>query len=396
MIRIVFPKLVGNTSNFPLQYRFFHVIALIGIFMSFSASIINYLLNLGIFTVIIPFGCGIISIYLYYLSMYKKKYTLSVYLALIMLTFIFFPAMWVINGGTFGSIPYYLIVYSAFITVLLKGFKRVLAIILFLGTIMALFIFEYKFPWFLHGYDSSLSRYLDVFFGFIIAVIFNAVTMAAVINGYNMEHEMVILYLNEVEKQRKEIEQKNYLLEKNNEELKEAKQKTEQLNLKLREISVTDSLTGAYNRRYLLKCLNSLRKIAEKYGQTFSVILLDIDHFKAINDTFGHVAGDKVLKKVCRTIKNNIRETDIFGRLGGEEFMVILPETHKEQAFVVAERIRQDISNITWAGQDMKITVSGGVYQYNNEKLIELLKKVDNFLYQAKNSGRNRIESDIS
>jgi diguanylate cyclase (GGDEF)-like protein len=364
--------------------------------MSFSASIINYLLDLGIFTVIIPFVCGIISIYLYYLSMYKKKYTLSVYLALIMLTFIFFPTMWVINGGSFGSIPYYLIVYSAFIAVLLKGFKRVLAIILFLGTIMALFIFEYKFPWFVHGYDSILSRYLDVFFGFIIAVIFNAVTMAAVINGYNMEHERVILYLSEVEKQRKEIEQKNYLLEKNNEELKEAKQKTEQLNLKLREISVIDSLTGTYNRRYLLKCLNSLRKTAEKYGQTFSVILLDIDHFKAINDTFGHVAGDKVLKKVCRTIKNNIRETDIFGRLGGEEFMVILPETHKEQAFVVAERIRQDISNITWAGQDMKITVSGGVYQYNNEKLIELLKKVDNFLYQAKNSGRNRIESDIS
>ncbi|HHW02098.1 MAG TPA: diguanylate cyclase [Thermoanaerobacterales bacterium] len=395
-MRIVFSKLVGNTSNFPLQYRFFHVIALIGFFMSFSASIINYLLDLGIFTVIIPFVCGIISIYLYYLSMYKKKYTLSVYLALIMLTFIFFPTMWLINGGSFGSIPYYLIVYSAFIAVLLKGFKRVLAIILFLGTIMALFIFEYKFPWFVHGYDSILSRYLDVFFGFIIAVIFNAVTMAAVINGYNMEHERVILYLSEVEKQRKEIEQKNYLLEKNNEELKEAKQKTEQLNLKLREISVIDSLTGTYNRRYLLKCLNSLRKTAEKYGQTFSVILLDIDHFKAINDTFGHVAGDKVLKKVCRTIKNNIRETDIFGRLGGEEFMVILPETHKEQAFVVAERIRQDISNITWAGQDMKITVSGGVYQYNNEKLIELLKKVDNFLYQAKNSGRNRIESDIS
>lgn len=395
-MRIVFSKLVGNTSNFPLQYRFFHVIALIGFFMSFSASIINYLLDLGIVTVIIPFICGIISIYLYYLSMYKKKYTLSVYLALIMLTFIFFPTMWLINGGSFGSIPYYLIVYSAFIAVLLKGFKRVLAIILFLGTIMALFIFEYKFPWFVHGYDSILSRYLDVFFGFIIAVIFNAVTMAAVINGYNMEHERVILYLSEVEKQRKEIEQKNYLLEKNNEELKEAKQKTEQLNLKLREISVIDSLTGTYNRRYLLKCLNSLRKTAEKYGQTFSVILLDIDHFKAINDTFGHVAGDKVLKKVCRTIKNNIRETDIFGRLGGEEFMVILPETHKEQAFVVAERIRQDISNITWAGQDMKITVSGGVYQYNNEKLIELLKKVDNFLYQAKNSGRNRIESDIS
>lgn len=135
-MRIVFSKLVGNTSNFPLQYRFFHIIALIGIFMSFSASITNYLLDLGIFTVIIPFGCGIISIYLYYLSMYKKKYTLSVYLALIMLTFIFFPAMWVINGGTFGSIPYYLIVYSAFIAVLLKGFKRVLAIILFLGTIL--------------------------------------------------------------------------------------------------------------------------------------------------------------------------------------------------------------------------------------------------------------------
>jgi len=236
---------------------------------------------------------------------------------------------------------------------------------------------------------------MDVVFGYMIAIIFNAVIVSTVINGYNSEHERVLRYLDEVKKQRQEIELKNYLLEKNNAELKEAKQNLEELNRKLQEISITDSLTGVFNRRHLFKCLDSVIKRSKRYGITFSVILLDIDHFKSINDTFGHFVGDSVLQKICRTIQRTIREVDIFGRLGGEEFMVILPETGLNEAFAVAERIRQEVSELTWVGENMKITVSGGVYQYNNEDLIDLLKKVDAFLYQAKNSGRNKIESKI-
>jgi diguanylate cyclase (GGDEF)-like protein len=119
--------------------------------------------------------------------------------------------------------------------------------------------------------------------------------------------------------------------------------------------------------------------------------MLDIDHFKKVNDTYGHQAGDKILVKVCKITKFNLREVDILGRYGGEEFMVILPNNNIHNGYLVAERIRKSIEKQNHI-KDLKVTISGGIVELKEENGKELVEKADNLLYKAKRNGRNRIE----
>ena len=122
--------------------------------------------------------------------------------------------------------------------------------------------------------------------------------------------------------------------------------------------------------------------------------MLDLDYFKRINDTYGHMAGDEVLKQVSETVSGIIRSTDIFGRFGGEEFVVLIPETSVNGAVQVAEKIRLAIEKAVWPVDEI-ITVSIGVVERNlNESLDDLYRRVDHQLYQAKTAGRNRVVAD--
>jgi len=117
-----------------------------------------------------------------------------------------------------------------------------------------------------------------------------------------------------------------------------------------------------------------------------------VDYFKKINDTFGHQEGDLVLKKIADTIKTSFRDVDIKGRYGGEEFLILFPETEKENAHISAERFRKAIENLSHANDSMKITISGGIASFRPEDTaLELLQRADGFLYEAKKQGRNRI-----
>ena len=130
----------------------------------------------------------------------------------------------------------------------------------------------------------------------------------------------------------------------------------------------------------------------ELYEDIFSLLMLDIDYFKNVNDTYGHDVGDYVLKELCSTIKNMIRKTDIFGRWGGEEFLLILPNTNKDEAISIATKIRNIIENHKF-DYIPQVTISIGVSVYNEKSRKEIfLKKVDDALYKAKSSGRNCVE----
>ena len=130
----------------------------------------------------------------------------------------------------------------------------------------------------------------------------------------------------------------------------------------------------------------------ELYEDIFSLLMLDIDHFKNVNDTYGHDMGDFVLKELCSAIKNMIRKTDIFGRWGGEEFLLILPNTNKDEAISIATKIRNIIENHKF-DYIPQVTISIGVSVYNEKSRKEIfLKKVDDALYKAKSSGRNCVE----
>ncbi len=187
-------------------------------------------------------------------------------------------------------------------------------------------------------------------------------------------------------------------------ELRESKKKAEMLagelqkaNRKLHELAFRDGLTGLYNHRFFQEELDKELERSKRYEREFSLIIFDIDHFKKINDTYGHPVGDIVLSAISRTVEHAVRKADIVARYGGEEFAVILPETDFMGAKVVAERIRGDIERISLEenGTTIKVTVSVGFTSYRYTSKIQekgpLISMADKALYTAKQSGRNAV-----
>ncbi len=163
---------------------------------------------------------------------------------------------------------------------------------------------------------------------------------------------------------------------------------------KLRELATTDSLTGALNRRRLLEIAEAELERAVRYKHPLSVAMLDLDHFKSVNDTFGHAVGDEALRRVASTIRQALRKQDHVGRYGGEELTVVFPETGANDASAVGERIRVAVASLglTDQGRSVPITISAGVAAWRaGETLDDTLKRADIALYEAKSAGRNRV-----
>ena len=164
---------------------------------------------------------------------------------------------------------------------------------------------------------------------------------------------------------------------------------------KTQEMAITDSLTGLFNRRYYYVILDNEIERAKRYQSPLSLIMIDIDHFKQVNDKFGHLAGDEVLQSVSEMSKKLLRQIDKMFRYGGEEFMIILPETKQEEALNVAERIRSTIAEtaIKIKKGSVKLTVSIGVSEYgeNHTAPNEFIESVDRAMYDAKKAGRNCV-----
>jgi diguanylate cyclase (GGDEF)-like protein len=165
---------------------------------------------------------------------------------------------------------------------------------------------------------------------------------------------------------------------------------------KLENLASIDTLTGLPNRRHFINVAAEELKQSEENNDTFSLIILDIDHFKSVNDTYGHSAGDEGLRTISRLIKENMRSDSIYGRYGGEEFVIILPHTSMEQARVVMDRLRLVIeqSSFEFEGNTINITASFGIssFQANLDMTLEnCFKQADRAMYKAKSDGRNRI-----
>lgn len=165
-------------------------------------------------------------------------------------------------------------------------------------------------------------------------------------------------------------------------------------NDKLRELSETDPLTHTFNRRRFLEVAQQQLALARRHCFPTSVLLIDFDHFKAINDAFGHLAGDTVLVEASRVIRSMLRDTDSLARFGGEEFICLLPHTAREGALMVAERINRAIRETTFHhdGEEIRVTVSiGGVTCETSETSLErMTSRADELMYQAKQAGRDR------
>ena len=176
--------------------------------------------------------------------------------------------------------------------------------------------------------------------------------------------------------------------------------KIKELNIKVNNISTTDELTGLHNRKFLLERLESEMSRARRYHSSVSCILFDIDFFKVINDMYGYEWGDVLLKKIAEMLSNLARKEDVVTRYGDEEFMVILPDTTEENAFIFAERFRRDVEKMSFipAGEEERhpVKISGGIsafpYMDNvEENANTIIRYAEHALYNAKKRGKNKV-----
>jgi two-component system cell cycle response regulator len=164
----------------------------------------------------------------------------------------------------------------------------------------------------------------------------------------------------------------------------------------LERLAYTDPLTKIPNRRFVLRQLDALRSGARRHGRPVSVAMIDIDHFKAVNDRFGHEAGDGVLIEVARRLQGRLRGEDVLGRYGGEEFLALLPDTAPEGAATVAEGMRRTVGEqeLQVCGEPLRVTVSVGHATFDGEEPGErLVARADDALYAAKRAGRDRVRA---
>ena len=175
----------------------------------------------------------------------------------------------------------------------------------------------------------------------------------------------------------------------------------DRLRASLHDAAFRDSLTGLYNRRYVFNIFRTELKKYQRYSDPFSVMLIDADHFKQINDQYGHRAGDAALRGIADACNKSIRDTDVVGRFGGEEFIILLPHTRATDAAIVAERIRHTMlqSDLYWQGQRLDVKLSLGVAEagLHADGFDELITAADRALYAAKKGGRNQtVIADIA
>ncbi|WP_372966634.1 diguanylate cyclase [Marinobacter sp.] len=178
-------------------------------------------------------------------------------------------------------------------------------------------------------------------------------------------------------------------------EFASSKRALERANEQLAKLSMTDRLTGLLNRGTWENLVDTEFERYRRYNQPTVLVLFDIDHFKAVNDTYGHLAGDEVIRHTAQITRSSIRQSDSAGRYGGEEFGLILPETDTENARILCERIRENIekSTVNTTAGDIQYTISVGIAQLTEgpENYMQWMQKADEALYKAKEGGRNRV-----
>lgn len=234
-------------------------------------------------------------------------------------------------------------------------------------------------------YQKNSENYRSIVYISIVLLLFS----------FFLSYKVSMMLRNRLSSYAKTVEAKNEELTEFNLSLeKKVYERTEELHeayKKMKQLAVTDTLTGIYNRYYFNSALEKEIYRAHRYERSFALLMFDLDYFKNVNDTYGHAVGDRVLLSVSNLVASCLRESDIFARIGGEEFVIILPETGEELSLEIAERIRKNVEAHSFEPVK-QMTISIGLVRHRPEEgLEELLKRVDSALYTAKNSGRNRV-----
>jgi diguanylate cyclase (GGDEF)-like protein len=348
-------------SRLSLREQLTVIFLLSGTFMAATGFIVDYFAGIN-FLLMIPhifvvFGCLSTPL------LGKKNIERNTIILVFFVAIVYFPFLFFTCNGNKGVAPFLFLmvmIYFAFF------FERAKFVVTYIGLIIyyvAIMYIGETMPQYVRQYEDPSQLFMDKLLGVILVSfalsIISHITFARYREQENKTHELLL----ELEK-------------RNNE---------------LLSLSKIDKLTNVYNRYYFYEIFEKEFQLSEEKNEKFSILMVDIDHFKKINDTYGHLYGDKILTLVANTIKENVREHDIVARYGGEEFVVLVKDNDEESGIQVAERVRMSIENIKH--QDEKsVTISIGVSSNEEGKTLqEIIAVADLRLYQAKNNGRNQI-----
>ena len=348
---------LGGDENLSEINRVFHSSCLIGGLFCVLSGFVCYFTGLSLVLVIANFVYAIILALAYYFSRFRHQFQLSRIISILILVFGYFPILWIFNGGDGGSIPYFIPGIISFVTISIidpweskrsKVISVVMALV-FCAVVISLIVIEFIHPEWVFMYPDPVAQMADTIFGAVFAIFGNYMLIRACLGLYYQQLARV------------------------------------------NEIAILDAMTGLYNHNHIVDRLTEEINRVSRSGVPLSIMIMDVDHFKKINDTYGHIMGDRVMKQVSHAIKTNCRSIDLIGRYGGDEILVVLPETTAEMAMVSGERLLEKVRGLEF-DRELTLTCSAGIAQFENGNTADnLIEKADQGLYQAKDAGRNRV-----
>ena len=363
MFKRIYKSLFGRFLNGSLPFES-HIISIFlwGEFVLAILSVIeNTILNIdpwhNAMQLIMASGCGLTLLFS------KKIGDKLIRPLLLISTFIYFPYCFVFNSGVNGTVLLFLMLAMYINAMMFRGAVRICVLIATILYYNGLFLAQYMNPSLFMPYPNELSRIWDYLFSFTACCI----TLFWITNSF----------LRAYETERKKANNLVKKLEENNHELEN--------------LSIHDPLTGIYNRRHLIRMLEyELSDIRDDANQ-FCILMMDLDNFKEVNDTYGHGFGDEALISFAKATAERLREYDVFARYGGDEFVVLLPACNPEKAYFIAQRVRQRTEKLIFR-IPIHVTVSIGlaIIQPGDTALMAI-GRADRQLYLAKQNGRNNV-----
>jgi len=353
-------------EHVPTKRKFFNFVSIAAPIFSLAATIVNLISgsvrgdnsSIGLWACIV---CTVVCAGIYPLSKCFKKIDFLIYTAAFGMNLFIFPLLYLTVGGVTSSMQIFFVIGIVFSVLMVDSRKMdiIIAIVSYAWYSIIMILDEkYQIAAMFSVIDGK-SLYIDSYLDFV--VVSACIAVLVKILAVNFEKQQ---------------------------------NKTEQLLAQMEELSVKDPLTGAYNRRFLIRYLESSIGTAKAEGKNIAIVMFDIDKFKRINDDYGHLVGDEVIKAIASVLLKSCRDYDIVSRYGGEEFILVLPGASEEVAIKRAEQIRETFGNMKHSNEiDRPITISGGVAELSPSmhSTEDFIKYADDNLYIAKETGRNKI-----
>lgn len=349
------------SKNKSLEEKLSVLFIIIGMILSFSAILVTILYSQPWWHFVIHLSIALLTLGV---PLYSDNLEKNILVMLVIVGTLYFPFIYFMNAGNNGPGPIYFLLIIAYYAFYLQQKQLVITLTFFVVYYLSIITIGQFYPSLVVAYTDDSSKYIDLMVAIASVSLVIAIIANTTFRNYQKERRITEGLLKRLEEQ----------------------------NDMLTELSIKDQLTDVYNRRYLNQIITKELERYKEHSSPFHVMMIDLDWFKKVNDNFGHLFGDEVLRKVAQQINKATRDYDIIARYGGEEFCVIVSHLNPENCVTIAERIRLHVENLELRN-NVKITVSIGVTSNCDEDTAKtLVKRADDLMYFAKANGKNCVE----